>query len=352
MSDGTKSWDMSEEQRSVLDKYRKLMAMASSSTHAEEKKSFEAKAADLLLKYNLDASAIADGDSGSRAQEKLKGGFYRYQRDLWEAVAEVNFCLHFYQKDWVERPEEDRRRKKVQERYSEFAQMYRRQHLNHIVGRRINVEATKFTVRYLLDAIERLTREFVAGRPIAPDERIVGLGEAMRSPRATAFREGAAYDIVRRLWDKRSDQIAEEKRKMAENDARMKAAASAAPSSSTTLTIAAFSKSERDANIDEVYGEGTSAKWAAQSAQRAAAARAAEEAYTQWAAANPEEARKQREEEEKAAKKRRARRTSAGSDRYRNIDSGAFWAGRDRGATVGLDPQTTHAARPRMIGAA
>ena len=115
-------------------------------------------------------------------------------------------------------------------------------------------------------------------------------------------------------------------------------------------------ESERDKNMDFIYGEGYSAKRRADQAARAAAARAAEEEYTRWAAAHPEEARAEEEKRRKeraALEKKWARRGrgARGGSSGKQTDHAAYWAGMDAGKTVGLDPQAED-RRQKRIGRA
>lgn len=343
--------DMTEEQRSVLSKIEKLLRLAGGTTNPEEKASAEAKAQDLLLAYNLDASAIGGAEDGRRAEERLRGGFYEYERDLWARVADVNFCLYWTSRDWIERPESDKQHDKVLRMRGKY-RTHTRAFRHHLVGRRINVEATKFTMSYIADATERLTREYIAaGLPRSAEDRVVGLGAALRSRRAVSFREGVAADIALRLWDRRQDQIAQEQKRAAEEAARASAAAAAGASSSTAMTISSLRQSEQDANWDALYGEGWSARRRAEQAERARARRAAEEEYTRWAAAHPEEAAAE-EKKRRAEEKKRSRRGSGsrGGSTGRDTDWAAYEAGRRLGRSIGLDPQTESSASQRKIG--
>lgn len=346
--------DMTEEQRSVLGRIEKLLRLAGSNPNREEAASAAAKAQDLLLAYNLDASAIGGSEDGRRMEEKLRGGFYQFERDLWHDVAEINFCMHWVQQEYVERPEKDRNRRKVQERYSSFARQYRKVTRHHLVGKRVSVASTKFMTEYLLATIERLTKEFlIEDRRGWYGEEVVGLGGQLRSRRATSFRRGVASAIRDKLWERRSQQMDEERRRQREEERRHEEALKSGVSSATSLTISSVKQAERDANMDFLYGEGWSARQRADQAARAAAVKAAEEEYTRWAAAHPEEAkaeeerrRKEQREQEKKWARRRGRAPRAERD---DTDWGAFRAGEDVGRTVGLDPQAEHASAPRRI---
>lgn len=344
--------EMTDEQRSVLGKVEKLLRLAGSNPNQEEAAAAAKKAQDLLLAYNLDAAALGGSDAdGKRSEEKLQGGFYKFERDLWYAISEINFCLYWTSSDWIERPEKDRKRKKVQERYSDFAQMYRKQTRHHLVGRKVAVMSTKFMADYLLSTIDRLTYDFISqGLPRNMEGKVVGLSGGLRSRRATSFREGVAEVVAGKLWDRRNDQIAEERKKAREERERFEASGA---SSSTAVSISSVRQSERDANMDAIYGEGYSARTAAAAAERARALKEAEQAYTAWAAAHPEEAKAEEEKRRKEEKKRSSRSTGRGSRGGKvdkDYDSGAYWAGRAAGKDVGIDPQAEHSSAPKKIG--
>lgn len=169
---------------------------------------------------------------------------------------------------------------------------------------------------------------------------------------ANSFREGAVADITTRLATKREDRMAEEKRK--ETEAMERAAAGA--STATALTLSVYIDAETDANYDFIYGEGTSAGWAEQRRKQAEEQRRAMEEYTAWAAAHPEEAAAKRKEEQAARRreheKRMARRTGPGSrggSSHATMDWSAWNAGKEAGASIGLDPQAEAPARGGLL---
>lgn len=345
--------ELSDEQRSVLSKVEKLLRLSGKTTSPDEAASAARKAQDLLLAYNLSAAALGAGDEGRRGQEKLAGGFYEYERSLMYWVAEINFCLHWVSRDWVRRPENEQRHARVLAYRDRWTRENVQRHQHHLVGRLVNVEATQRTYRYLTSAIERLTREFIAqGLPTAADDKVVGLAQAMRSRRAVSFREGAAEAITDRLWQRRSDQLAEERRRERAEAARAAEAAASGLSVSTALTISSLRQSEEDANHDLLYGEGWSARQRAEAAARAEAARIAEEEWTRWAAEHPEEAARQEAERLAEARKRDRRRGGGPGSRGgmgKEVDWAAQQAGRAAGETVGLDEQVGDRTSQRRI---
>jgi hypothetical protein len=348
--------ELDEGQKNVLRKIEALLRVAdkgkdSDDPHtATEAASAAAKAQELLVAYNLDASMVGGSDDGgTREEQKLRGGFYLYQRQLWASVAELNFCLHFmsggYHRWTVTKRYPDG--SKRQEPRSKWEQRHR------LIGRKVNVRSTISMATYLQGAIERLVTERLGDDPDA--------NRARWSQRNVIFREGAAEVIREKLAERRRHLLTEERRKQAEAEAAAERAGRADVSTSTALTIASVVQTEADANRDFRFGlePGTTARQRAEKAARLAAEaerrRHAEQAYTRWAAAHPEEARAQeearRKEEEKRdreeeARERRnaARRTGGGGGwtredekRYSNRD--AYYAGRDAAENISLDQQ-------------
>lgn len=323
--------ELSEEAQRAVGQIEKLLKLAAKNPNQAEAASAAAKAQELLARYNLDMAIVEQnsGDTGKREDAKLKGGLYHYQRDLWRAVADLNFCLYWnmyvfdknktrIQKrkyyDW-----EDHKHKVERTRVTGG---YTFQH--RVVGRKVNTASTRVMAEYLQQAIERLTRE----RFSDPKDYFT------RS--ATSYREGMAEEIIGKVYERRKYLLAAEKRKERETQ-RAKADGNA---KGTGLTIAGLAKSEHDANIDFIYGEGTSAEWARDRAEAAAERERREAEYTKWAKENPTEAA---ELEEKERNKRRSYGARDYKDRKGdNRDWSMYTAGREAGKKIGIDPQAEH----------
>lgn len=322
------------EQQKVIDRVEKLLRLAARNTSAEEAASATAKAQELLAAYNLSMGDIneAEDKSAVREQMKIKGGMYEFQRDVYRAVAHLNFCLYWTVtgRKWVERNKVD---PWTGQKYTKHVLSRTFQHM--IVGRLVNTRSTRMMSEYLTQTIERLV-----------SERYSNSQRWMRE--AVAYREGIADVIVNRLYARRANLDKEEaaKRK-AEFDAK-------GVSTSNALTLAQYSDAEFDANMDVIYGEGCSARQAAARAERARKNKEAEQAYTAWAAENPEEAaklEKEREKERAKQDKRRARR-GATTERDKRSWSSEYWQGREVGETVSIDPQVSDrpASATKRIG--
>lgn len=314
----------------VAEKIRKLLKLAERAGTEHEAAAASAKVQELLETYNLDMATVEreSGRTARREEQRLRGGAHRWQRDLWQAVAGLHFCLYF--------PTRARGREKVRQ-----GRTIRRWEFHHcLVGRTVNVATATQTCQYLERTIERLTRERIRGA--AADLEIDGGSWAM------AFREGVADRVCQRLSERRRARLSEER----EREMRERDAASAGASTATALSLLVYIDAETDANNDFLYGEGWSAAQAAARADRAAQRAAAERARAEWEAAHPEEAAaeaaRQREEEKKWASKSRWRggRTT---DAERRRWSGAYAEGRSRGDDVGLDPQTSHETRRALL---
>jgi hypothetical protein len=318
--------EMDEGQLKILDKVEKLLRLAGKAGTPEEAATATAKAQELLVAYNLSSELVGKTGSAAdakREQQKIKGGMYEYQRYLWGAVAELNFCHHFTR-------QERAIRNRIRIAWDGSKQRYEQtfwQHQHCIIGKRVNARLTVTMAQYLEQAIERL----VMARYPLNSQRF------MRE--AIAFREGMSDELYWRLTEKRRQLVAEEEAR------RQRNAAAAGVSTSQALSIGSLAQQEDDANWDFRVGEeGWSAKKRQERAARAEASRRAEEEYTRWAAANPEEAAKEEKKRAKEAKRYRnsggpgSRGGMSGAEKRQNTSE--YWQGRDAGKKIGLDPQT------------
>lgn len=321
---------MTENLQPIVERIQKLLALASKNSNEHEAAQAARKAQELLEEYNLDMATIeraGKGGTGAGRREDLKqrGGMYTYQRDLWNSVAQLNFCLYF-----------QTREQHIRRRNSEgVPTKVRWSRAHRVVGRVVNVRATTTMCEYLEGTIERLCRENVQGSQAQ-----------FFSNWAVSFRKGMADRIVRRVYERRDQRLSEEAA------AKEAAAAAAGPqSTSRALSLSVYIDEETDANMDFLHGEGYSAKRAARQAQRAEERRLEEERYTKWAAENPEEARRLAEEQEKeaAAWKPSGRGSRGGGGRRDNTDWGAYRAGSDAGASVSIDPQVGSGSDQRRL---
>ena len=85
---------------------------------------------------------------------KTRGGFYQYQRDLYESVAQLNFCMYWTQTYY------ETKRHGARERDGTISYSVRpvRQKRHRLVGRIINTKSTIAMATYLEQAIEQSLR--------------------------------------------------------------------------------------------------------------------------------------------------------------------------------------------------
>src|ERR1700722_8608617 len=254
----------------VLGRIQKLLSLAAKNPNENEAAAATAKAQELLARYNLDAEMMAGAAVGGGAREKaaLDGGFYQFERDLWQAVAGLNFCLYWNQRVAI------RESKTKVDRYGDGIRRNRRSgytHRHYLVGKKVNVTATKAMAGYLREVVERLAIERIRGAD----------GLTRYGNWAISYRSGIVSAVRRKLTARRNEALAAEQRA---RDAAERAAEGA--STSTALSLQVYVDKETDANYDFIYGEGWSAKRAAEAAER----KRQRDEYTKWAAAHPEEA--------------------------------------------------------------
>lgn len=313
---------MSDDMDKVIEQIQKLLNLAARNPNEFEAASAASKAQELLTRYNLDTAAVekASGGSGKREQLEVEGGFYRYQRELWKAIAALNFCWHWTQDKYVkfEKP-----RMTARAGYR-TGKTYKR---HVLIGRTVNVRTTIGMAQYLESVIERLTRE-----RIQADERH-RLGNW-----AVSYRKGIADRIMEKVEDRRTQMEADEA-------ARLRAAQHEAErsgtSTATALTIADVKTSEYIGNYDFQHGEGSWVKKKMQEAEAQKRRQEAEESYTRWAAANPVEAKAKADKEEEESRKYWSKRSRWRGDSTErdNRDMSAYYSGYDAAKNVSIDPQ-------------
>lgn len=327
--------DLDDAQISAARKIEKLLKLAAKGGTEAEMASATAKAQQMLAEYNLTLDVVNQGvgDDGRREEGKIKGGLYHFQRDLWNNVAVLNFCLYWN----LYTPVVKKYRTKGFD-----GQMIERSRNGYVfehqvVGRRVNVVGTKMMAQYLEQTIERMARE----RAGSPAEFFTKW--------ATSYREGLANAVIKKIQDERRRVLREESKRAEEAAAAFARAEGAGASSSTTLAISSLVKSEYDANIDFVYGDGTSARWAAERAEAARERKERDEAHARWAKENPEEAKAAEEERRKSARRASYGRQTYADKKWNKRDHSAFDLGAKDGEKISLHRQADQHV-PRKLG--
>lgn len=261
---------LTNEQVAIVEKVKKLLALANGNANEHEAEAASAKAMDLLAAYNLSMHTV-DGtrkDGRARSDTKRKGGLYAWQRQLWNEVAKLNFCMYWSIKGL-----------KAGSTYE-----------HRLLGSEVNVVSTEVMADYLQSTVERLAQEWAKQRGY----KSVFVREAI------AYREGMAAGLSARLVKIRWE------REEAEKKAR------ANTPTGTGLILADVAFMEEDLNNDHLYGyePGTHAQRRAERAARQAELlRQADErlaAHKKWAEENPEEAAAQKAETDKWMEDRNA----------------------------------------------
>lgn len=323
--------DLTLEQREIAGKVAKLLNLAAKAGTEEEAAAATAKANELMIKYNLEAAAVEKSGDAKREEIKTDGGFYAFQRSLWQSVAELNFCLYWTQmyraeatryvdiytgaKSMAPGPNKERRKVPVLK--------YR----HRLVGRTVNTRTAIAMGEYLQQVIERIVNESIKADDLDKSGHY-----------ANSFRRGVADAIIEKVEDRRSEYLREERKK------QQAAAEQGGRGDGTSLSLQVYIDKETDANNDFLYGEGWSAEQARKQQAAAVERKRKLEEYARWAAAHPEEAKAKEEEARKEARKYRGRSSYRSSSD--NIDYSAYYRGKKAGASVSIDPQVRDKAPP------
>jgi hypothetical protein len=323
--------EMDSKTEAVIAKVRKLLAMADGNANENEAAVAAAKAQELLEAYNLNMTIVnrKSGKHEARDDKRRAGGLYKWQRELWNAIATMNFCKYYYY------------------RGLSAGSQYEHQ----LIGSKANVVSTEVMGQYLEHTIERLARQWVnTNRP----NKSIFIKEAI------AYREGVAANLTNRLWTIRYEHMREQEAARKEERARN---AAKGINTENALVLQDVVNSEEDLNSDYVnkWEPGTSAKLRAErEARQAAADREAARILREmeeYDAAHPEEAaaRKKREAEKAAREyenyKRRSRnqrsRKETAEEKRRRMPS--FHDGYSDGDKVQLNKQIGKNS-PKRIG--
>lgn len=279
--------DITEKQKQVIEKVRKLLALSQNNTNEHEAQSAAQLAMDLLSSYNLSMHQVgASNEDRTRKDNRLKGGLYQWQRGLWEAVANLNFCM-----------------------YIPIKGTGRGQRYEHrIVGSNVNVISTEVMGDYLQQAIERLARQYAKEQGM----------HSIFCKDAIAYREGMALRIMARLSAERRERTKRDEESRGDG---------------TALVLADVANTEHDLNRDHFYGyePGTHAARRAEAAARQAKYTAEYEermrAHEERLRTDEEYAKQYKEQQarEKAeADERRAKSDAAEKRRMRNANKPGY----------------------------
>jgi hypothetical protein len=188
----------------ILDRIKKLMALADSAANEHEAALAGERMQTLLTEFNLTRAEVESKTEETRddaltakreRSQSDRGAMYRWQRDMMAAVARNNFCSHFVGRvfraeDWgahyrrIEIADSSRPSGK---RWDEVKGVYAKGHV--LVGRSENVAATLLMFDYLSTQIRRL----------CPHSTLADRADKY------LWLDGCAETIVERLDRKRSE---------------------------------------------------------------------------------------------------------------------------------------------------
>jgi hypothetical protein len=308
----------------VIEKVRKLLALAEGNDNEHQAEAAANKARELLEAYNLDLAHVGKtkGNGSAHAprdKQNLNGGLYSWQRDLWHVTAQLNFCKYWYIKGTT-----------AGSKYQ-----------HELLGSKVNVLGTKLMAEYLQGAVERLARDW--SRENRP-------GLSIFTKEMIAYREGVTSRLVSRMLELRRKRLAEEEAKVKEERASN---AARGVFTENALVLSDVISSEEDLNDDHLWGwpPGTSARKRKEREEKqrvldmeaAELLRKQEEydlAHPDEAAARKERERKESEERWEAYKKRQSKqRSRKDTPEEERRQMGSYYYGHEAGDSISLDKQ-------------
>lgn len=286
---------LTQEQTDVIAKVQKLLALAGNNTNEHEAQAATQKAMDLLSAYNLSMHSVGKPQVGKREDKRKKGGLYAWQRELWNAVCNLNFCMYWSIKGLTAGSSYEHR----------------------ILGSEVNVVSAEVMADYLQGAIERLAQAWAKKNGF----KSVFVREAI------AYREGMAHGLVLRLNEKR--RLQDEADKAAQEEHRRN------NPTGNGIVLADVANSEADLNTDYIngYEPGTTARKRAEAEARRAAATAA-----YWEQVNAEKAKRAADPAYDAACKAKEEESHKASD--------AYWAAADAKSDAATRRRMKNANKP------
>lgn len=328
----------------VLEKIGKLLAMANNDGASENERNMAQDHVQRLLQvHNLSLSQVenASGKASVEKREKVAFGsaVRPWQVKIMEALARSNFCLSQVIKS---------NQQGVAARHA-------------VIGRAVNVEATRLTYEYLLGA---LRRELGQAGYSETEPRVTSRGTKY-SKQGQWFLEGAALRLSERL---------EERRRQAEADSKAaeEARQAASNGSGRELVLSDVYGSEADLNNDALnnFPPGTTAARRRQREEEEMKREAQKQAWID-AGVDPTEAlyRSYGYSEEKAkewandykkasamatgGRRGRTRHFTIGSSRadrsyYQMVGSKAYQSGKEAGGSISLEKQVGTSSQKRI----
>jgi len=348
-----------------LQQVKRLLKLGRESSNEAEANLALARAQELMAKYNLDAAIVEDTpEATTEKREKTtvdRTARYKWQKDLYEALAKANFCWYWLQEVAVGEPGKwfcescsEIPNGRHEYRYGlcdaceEKTSTYRKprkvvkRHM--VLGSRANVAAVKLMGEYFEDTMSRIC-------PFRP-ELLTHIPLMARN--GVAQRDGL-------LWrtgcvDRLVVRIAEHARQLSELSRD-------AGDGKSLISLKDVAQQEYERNYDAVYGVGAwrrkllrDEEWERQRAEREKKAEeeriAAEKAWLEYLQNESPAEKLAREKKEEKERLRERRRQEKANERYwassyrrsrkaetDNSEEEAYRAGQSAADSIGLDAQ-------------
>lgn len=206
---------------------KKLLALAADGRGNEHEMTLAAeKAQQLMEEYNVTMSHVEaagqKSEGGTRTKDQTKDRtVYVWRRELMKAIAELNFC--FCEQDW-----------EYKDGYRNGPQTFAGYTL---IGREANVASTRIMFEYLIQTIDRLTKEVI----VDP--------KGYFTRYAFSFRKGMADRLMDRLREQREAEIRKQEAAKREAEVRAKHP-SAATDNALVVSLGDVVQQEKDLNED------------------------------------------------------------------------------------------------------
>lgn len=294
----------------------------------------------LLAAHNLEMAMVlgthVEGGTVAAPEEKRektkisRSAQYKWQREMWKALAEANFCWHSI----IEVYEGKRGKGKA-------SRIPVKRHM--ILGRESNVIAVRLMGEYLEDTMERLLTT-VGG--FTNQERL--------SRAAISWKSGCAERLIERIQE--------------QAEARKRESDAAPETGCTGLVLRDVYQREYEANYDARYGQGAfqrkqirDAEWEAGQAEREAKAKAeqeqAEREWLEYLQNETPQQKKARERQEEKDRIKQARANRRFWNRLYNeqereaakVDHEAVERGRRAGNDINLSTQISSQRKDRSL---
>ena len=317
---------------SMMEKVRKLMALADSKGATEAEASFAAaKIQELVQTYGLDMAQLEDkGVSEVRGMGTVdRRAMFDYQQALMATIAKNNFCFHDIRTIYIARKNRNSK-----------------QHF--LIGRQLNIQVTVNTYDYLIGTLKRLCEQ----------------ANLQEHKTRNLFYDGATERLCKRLNDQRAFREAEELMRQSELRAR-------GEGGTTAIALVDLYGSEADLNNDALnhYPPGTTAQRRHKKAADEAARKTREQElldqgedkivafYMSHGMDRPQAQTYANAYSTKVTKeaRRQTRRSShrgfTQHDRkhWQRRSSAAFRAGEKAGDSIGIDTQIETVEGPKLI---